>query len=202
MPTAYRCTAIWQGFQGAPGYTKLTFVDLATDTQRNAAGAAIRAYFDALKAYMSNNWNVTVSPTVQEFNAVTGELEAETTMSSIPAVVNGTSSANPWAAGSGYFVGWRTTVIFHGRRVQGRTFMVPAVGIFDTDGTLLPAGLTAVQNAAQALIDASGADLAIWAKRWSAATPPAKPVQVDGVVAPVTSRVVKDMASQLRSRRT
>jgi hypothetical protein len=179
----------------------MSFMALDTDTARNAAGAAVRTYFNSLSTYMLTTWSLAINPVVQEFDMATGDLIAEATMSSPPLGVVGAQTGVNWAAGSGFFVGWRTAVIFNGRRIQGRTFHVPAVGCFDTDGTLTAGALTAIGSAADALIAASGAELAVWARQFTKPVPPAKPVQVGGAIAPVSTRVVRDQASQLRSRR-
>lgn len=201
MPTVYRVTAIWAGFQGAPGYSKFSFSDLTTEAARNAAGAAVKAYFQALTPYMLNTWTVAIQALVEDFDVATGDLTGENQMTTVPSAAAGSSAATNWVQGSGFFVGWRTSTIYLGRRVQGRTFHVPAVACFDTDGTLSAGSLTAIRAAADGLVAAVGAELCVWAKQWTKPVPPAKPVQIGGVLAPVTSSLVKDQASQLRSRR-
>jgi len=82
--------------------------------------------------------------------------------------------------------------------VKGRTFIVPAVDCFASDGTLSPGAITAALAAGAGLIAAAGAEFAVWKRVYNDATPP---VQVGGAIAPVQAVTVKDMASQLRSRR-
>jgi hypothetical protein len=127
-------------------------------------------------------------------------LVGEAAMTTPPAVVTGTaSSALRWAGGTGACITWKTGNIFNGHRVQGRTFLVPLVDCYGNDGTLDPAAITAITNAGNALIAAPGAELSIWSKQFNKAVPP---VQIAGDNSPVSSCSVKDMASQLRSRRT
>lgn len=200
MAQIYRVTATWSGFQGAPGYSKFCFSDLTTDAARNAAGAAVKAYFTAYAPYMLTSWSVLVSPTVQEYNVGTGTLDAEATMTTPPTSQVGSAALAAFAGGSGLCCTWRTGTIYAGRRVIGRTFMVPGVGVFENDGTIQTVARGAVEAAGNALVAAASCELAIWAKSWSVGVD-GKPVQTGGQVAPVTSATVKDMASQLRSRR-
>jgi len=198
MASVYRVTAVWTGFQGAPGYSKFSFQDLTTDAARNAAGAQVRTFFDTLKVYMKTTWSVGIQPTVQEYNMATGDIIGEATMTTVPVAVSGGAAGGAWPGGSGYCVSWKSNLFFNGRKVQGRTFMVPAVDCFDSDGTLSAGALAAIQGAGNAMISAPGAEFCLWAKTWTK-TPPI--VQTGGAVVPVTACVVKDAASQLRSRR-
>lgn len=202
MTSVYRVTAVWNGFQGAPGYTKLSFLDLTTDTNRNAAGAAVKAWFGAFTSYLLNSWNVLVQPTIQEFDQQTGTLIGEAVMTTPPTATLGILTPTAFAGGSGVCVSWKTTYFFLGRRVQGRTFMVPFVGPFDIDGTLNTSFINTANTANTTLINATNAELAVWAKTWNIPLPGQPRVQTGGIAAPVTTAVVKDMASQLRSRRT
>lgn len=201
MATVYRVTAAWAGFQGAPGYSKFSFTDLTTDVNRNAAGAAVRQLFFALAGYLPAGTSVTVSPIIQEFDVTTGVLQNESTMTTPPTVVNGTAAAGPFAGGSGFAMTWHTLGFFNGRKVRGRTFMVPTVGVYDNDGTLLSSVLTASNAAGLALINAASANFAIYARQFTKPVPPAKPQQINGFLTEVTSVTTKDMAAQLRSRK-
>lgn len=198
MTSVYRVTAVWSGFQGAPGYTKFSFSDLVDDSSRNSAGAKVRTLFEALKVGMQTPWRVTVQPNIDEFDMATGALLGTATMTTPPAASTGTVTPAAYAGGSGYCITWNTPLIVRRRRVRGRTFFVPAVGVFDTDGTLNSASLTLIQGAAAAFIAPSAPQPNVWSRTWSTGTPA---VQIGGALAPITAYVVKDMASQLRTRR-
>jgi hypothetical protein len=201
MPTVYRVSAVWTGFTGGPGISRFAFLDLTDDTKRNAAAASVRTLFDSIKVHLPTGTTVQVQSTVLENDAQTGVLTGETAIAVVPAVVSGTGAA-AYAAGAGYFIGWKTGVIFNGRRVQGRTFIVPAAGCFETNGSLGSADLTTAQAAATAMITTVGTQFAIWARQMTDPPPPAKPVQINGTIAEVTAALVKDQASSLRTRRT
>lgn len=199
MADVSRVVAIWSGFPGEPGYSKFSFLPLADDTARNAAGAQIRTFFDAIKAYLPRDLVITVQPQVDNLDTVTGDLVASATMSTAPAPVVGSGPlGGPYAGGSGFVVTWLAGGVFAGRRIRGRTFIVPASDVFSADGTLAPTPISVVQTAGNALCAATGADFAIWNRDWSKATPP---VPISGLVTSATSCVVRDAASQLRSRR-
>jgi hypothetical protein len=199
MAEVSRVTAIWTGFPGAPGYSKFSFLPLADDAARNAAGAAVRSFFFAIQSDLPNGTTITVQPVVDNLDTVTGALLSTATMSSSPAAVVSSASATGYAGGSGYCLTWLTASVFNGRRVKGRTFLVPAAGVFGTDGTLTSTIPTAAKAAGDALIAAVGCDLAVWNRSWDDATPPNP---TGGVVVAATGCIVRDAASQLRSRRS
>lgn len=201
MPTAYRVRAVWSGFAGAPGYTNFHFSDLTTDANRNAAGAAVKAFFTSLANQLLTAWTISVQSEITEWDVATGQLTGAVNMTTPPTPQVGTAAVGPYAGGSGLCITWKSGVIYQGRRVTGRTFVVPAFGVFENDGTLTTVAITAANTAAAGLIGASNADLAIWAKQYTKPTDGTKPVQIGGTLAPATSYLVKDMASQLRSRR-
>ncbi len=198
MPTAYRVTAIWAGFVGAPGYSKFTFADLIDATTRNAAGARVRALFDGVKAGLQSTWSVTVQPTIDEFDMATGALIGSSVMTTPPTAVVGTGANVNYAGGSGYCLTWNTSLIVNRRRVRGRTFFVPAVNIFDTDGTIQAASLTLIRTAADAFVLPTGTRPYVWHRQFNAGNPP---VQVSGALSAIDSYTLKDQASQLRTRR-
>lgn len=201
MATVYKVRAVWSGFQGAPGYTNLCFSDLATDAARNAAGAAVKALFTGIASNLATTWSITVQPEVTEWDVATGQLTGASAMTTPPTPQVGSTVATAYAGGSGACITWKTGAIFNGRRVVGRSFMVPLLAAFDVDGTIGAATLAALQSSANAYVAATGADACVWAKQFTKPTDGTTPVQIGGTVASITSATIKDMASQLRSRR-
>lgn len=198
MVTVYRVSAIWNGFPGAPGYSRFAFQDLITDAARNGAGVNVHAFFDALKAYIPSGTTIQVQGTVDGYDMATGVLTSSAAMTSVPAAVTSTQTPQTYVAGAGVFVGWNTSVIFNGHRIKGRTFLVPIVAsYFDNDGSPISTLITTVTAAGNTL--ASGTpDFAVWSRQMSTTKPA---VQIGGAIAPVDSCTVKDQASGLRSRR-
>lgn len=202
MPSVFKTTATWNGFIGAPGYTKFAWIDLATTASYTAATDGMRAFFAALTTYLYLGTSIQVAQILQEYDAATGTLLAEHSASTLPAVVNGVAAASAHPGGAGAFISWKTGQIYNGRRVQGRSFIVPiAASCYDTDGTLASGFTNALQTAGDNLVNIALADFAVWAKTWSKPVPPNKPVQIGGQGFSVQNAQVKDQASGLRSRR-
>lgn len=98
-----------------------------------------------------------------------------------------------YAAGVGACVTWRTAAVIEGRRVRGRTFIVPlAREEYDTDGTLTTAGLTRMRNSAAGYA-ASPATFVFSRPRDVPSLP--------GSAVPITSGTVTDKVAYLSSRR-
>lgn len=201
MVTVYRVRAVWSGFQGAPGYTNFHFQDLTTDSARNAAGTAVKQFFTSLAPMLSTAWTITIQSEITEWDKDTGQLIGASTMTTPPTPQVGTATPVAYPGGTGLCITWKTGSIWNGRRVVGRSFIVPAMGVYDTDGTLTTAAIAAANTAATGLIGAAAAQFSIWAKQWTTQGDPPKPVQIAGAIFQVDTHVVKDMASQLRSRR-
>jgi hypothetical protein len=110
-----------------------------------------------------------------------------------PTVVNGGGSG-AYSAPSGAVLHWLTGTVRNGRRLRGRTFIVPlANSNYEANGTLAAGTITAIQNAGLALMDEATTRLVVYGR-------PA-PNAADGVAALVTGARVPDMAAVLRSRR-
>jgi len=90
-------------------------------------------------------------------------------------------------------VRWNTDSIVGGRRLKGRTFLLPIESVnYDSAGTLVTACLNNFQTAANTL-EAVG-KLLIWHRPQQGGS--------DGVVGPVTSATVPDRVAWLRTRRS
>ena len=97
------------------------------------------------------------------------------------------------AAGVGACVSWKTGGIIGGRRLRGRTFLVPyATDAYDNDGTLTPTANTATQNFANGMM-ASG-PLAVWHR-------PTTPGGSDGNSYGAIAATTRDKVAYLSSRR-
>jgi hypothetical protein len=198
MANVSRLTVIWGGFAGAPGYSKFSFMPLPDDTARNAAGAALRTFLVAVAAYIPNGTTLDIQPMVDDLDTVSGELRASSAMTTVPTRVTSTATSNPFAGGSGFLIRWNAGGVFNNRRIQGRTYVVPSVSVYQADGTIGASIVSAIQTAGAALIATAGADLAVWNRQYSNATPP---VPIAGNLSSATSCSVRSMATQLRSRR-
>jgi len=199
MVDVYRVTAVWQGFQGAPGYSKFSFIGLSDATKLNAAGASLRTFFNAFNNNLQVTWSVTILPTVQVHEMSNGELLREETMSTAPAVVAGTAGGTSlYTGGTGVYVTWTTGSVYNGHRVRGRTFLVPLVNVNQADGTIAAATLTLIGNAADALISAQMGYFSVWSKTFTEGD---HPTQIGGGISTILGKTIPDKSGILRSRR-
>lgn len=186
--THTRITALWNGLTGLPGYTRMSFSGSLDAAACATAAGRMRTFFDAMKAYIPSGGVITFSETAQVFTTggvLTGELSYTP-----PAQVNGTGSGAYNGAGGGR-VNWLTGAFLNGRRVRGRTYLVPQVSTaFDTNGTLSSGYISALTAAAAALV--SGAPELVVISRLGPGS---------GSESLVTGASVPDRASVLRSRR-
>ena len=200
MPNVSTVTTVWQGFTGAPGYSKLRFFELTSGSNVQTAVNAVRTFFDAFKGMWQTSTILTVSPIVQHNDIATGDLVGETVAGTPPTSIAGTVPATtPYAGGSGFVINWLTGGFHDGRRVRGRTFIVPAVGVYFQDGTVTSATIATAVAAGNALRDTSGVVLGVWQRFYDSATPPN---QTGGALWAVSGTSVPDRAAQLRTRRS
>jgi len=156
--------------------------------------AAIRVFFDSLKAIFPEEVTFTFPGTGDTIEDSTGALNGTWT-STAPASVTGTATG-AWAAGVGGRVIWRTAGLTRGRRVRGTTFLAPvAASQFDASGSLADGNATAWSAIAETLRAADGGSMRIW-------TRPQTSTSADGDSHAVILGVVPDAITWLRSRRT
>ena len=190
----------WAGFIGSPGWTNFYFEspDGTFHTEADAVAAAdkVATFITAVKVQLPPIVNLTIQPDVEVIAPTTGKL-LNVNNAGARAAVSGTAPAQAFAGTTGAVITWRTAGVRNGRRVRGRTFLVPTVSsTFDTDGTMGVTKQTEILNAATALFAPfnGGIQLGVWAR-------PTAPGAEDGDWHPITSASVPDMAAVLRSRR-
>lgn len=168
------------------------------DGQLEANDAALRThtFLTPIINVLPNVVQVQALAEVEEINPDTGKLIGFWTT---PTNQNraGTAAASAgWAAAAGAVISWSTAGVRNGRRIRGRTFVVPLSNeCWDVDGTIKPVQLGQLTTGAQAL--STGNDttqFAIWAR-------PTAPGATDGEVVPVLGFRIPDMSAILRSRR-
>lgn len=181
----FRVQTTWHGFPGAPGFTNLYF--------QTSGGSvlAVSNFFQAIAGKMCREFSFTIPAEGESFDDATGVLTGTFT-DGVGVTINGTGDSE-FAGPVGAVVDWRTSSINRGRKVRGRTFLVPIPSsTFEADGTLMAPARTLYQNAATALVTASAGALVVWSRPRA---------HVGGMAAPVTSAFVPDLAAVLRSRR-
>lgn len=191
--TITRVTAVWSGFSGAPGYTNFFFDSFGTGDEVDLEVARVEAFFTPLAAELPNDLTVTVQGEAAFVDETTGELLDYAQATGGNQQVEGTASGG-YAAPVGAAVTWNTETVARGRRLRGRTFIVPMrSSAYEDDGTLTLSALANLNNAAAALIgDGSGPTAVIWSRPRAGA---------GGSIGPITSARVADKVAVLRSRR-
>src|SRR5690242_17632280 len=165
----FRLKTKWTGFSGAPGYSNFYFntTDGSQETDADASAAADKlvTFWTALKPQFPPTLNLQISSDSEFLNEGTGEIVRIGNVGARAAIV-GTAVAQAYSSATGMVINWRTGGVRNGRRVRGRTFLVPTVaGAFATDGTIDNANVTTVTNAANALITVAGVHkLGVWSR--------------------------------------
>lgn len=190
-----RVNVAWQNFPGAPGLTQF-FLDDATSGQTHID--AIRTFFDAIKALLPTGTTIQVPSSGDRINEADGSIQGTWSVATTPALVTCTG-AGAYAGNAGMCVHWLTATIVRGRRLRGRTFLVPTVATaFDTNGTPTATALTTLNTAASALLTSMGSVMQVWSRPQKATPEHAAYVGSRGNV---TGFRVPDLAVSLRSRR-
>lgn len=203
MVAIARVRTTWSGFNGGPGYTNLFFRDFAGEDQggsditvaaATAATTRVRAFWNSISNYFPNDVRFQVDSVVDVLEDSTGELIDSLTVPALTAIEG--QQAGSYSAAAGAVVTWNTASIRNGRRIRGRTFLVPLAGVsFDNSGGVLPAAIADITAAAAALADTgSTPDLGVWAR-------PSSATATDGRWAVVSGQRVPTKSAVLRSRR-
>jgi len=187
----------WSGWTGAPGYTNFHFgLDGAVDGAiLDQTMVNVHDFFVALTTRIPGGIGITFPTEVEQFDAVTGELEDAHPVL-LQAQVSGGAGTAAFSSAVGACVSWGTNAFISGRRLRGRTFLVPLApgAAFQSDGTLLEVARTSMLAAAVGLKDApDGYPLQIWHRP--------VPGAGGGVAADVVSASIADKTAVLRSRR-
>jgi hypothetical protein len=198
MAEMLKFTVNWTGFVGAPGYTNLYVRDFSegdvNQTMADSFTLRLDAFLDSFQAHIPQAVNYLIDPTLEVVEDTTGELLRFMTITPDTARV-GAGTGN-YAAPSGAVVNWYTNFVRNGRRMKGKSFIVPLVSTaYESNGTLGSSFLTAIRAAANTLVTAPGdGRLGVWGR-------PTTPGGTDGIWAFAETSSVPDMAAVLRSRR-
>lgn len=153
--------------------------------------AAIKTAYQTLAGILSTGVTITVPDSGEVLEDTTGILESVWTGTGGGNVVG--TAGGVVAAGVGACITWKTGGIIDGRRLRGRTFIVPLSSTaYEANGTLTAAAITALNNFGTSLM-ASG-PLAVWHRPTDAET-------ADGNSYGVVSFSVRDKVAFLSSRR-
>lgn len=189
MADIQRYNVAWQNWPGAPGVSTF-YAALGTDV--STVTDALRAFYNSLITLLPTGLTIQVPATGDIISDQTGDITGSWSDGTPVTVVTATG-AGAYAGNAGAIVHWLTGGVVNGRRVRGRTFIVPLVGSqFDGNGSLSASCLTALNGAATTLLGALGSAQVVWHRPKGV---------VPGSSFAVTSHRVPDLAISLRSRR-
>lgn len=191
MPAEYR--ALWNVPGGGAGYSTFYSTAPVSPADAQAFANAVAAFFGDVDTFIPSNVTISFDSEVRYLQDASGQLVAVQNVTP-PAQVPGVA-AGAYAAGAGARIDWRTSSIVNGRRVVGRTFLVPIIGSsFESDGTIVAGTLTALGTAATNYIAALAGvrSAVVWHRPINGA---------GGSIATISSGNVPDKSALLRSRR-
>ena len=204
MPTLIRTN--WSGTTGGPGLTqiavdqKISSFGPLTAAEGQSAVNAMRAFWDAIKAFLPDEIVLNVNPTCDTYLVHNGQLAWSMTAAATPAAVSGTS-ATTYAMAAGLKINENTGVIQNGRRVRGSIFVVPSCGGFSSNGLVAATTKTTINTAGATFLsslDTAGLKMVVWSRP----IPSGKPNGPrDGTQSTVTGLDTNEKTAILRGRR-
>lgn len=195
MAALNRVRVAWSNWPGAPGVSTF-YLDSGTTNL-----APLKTFFDVVRTLTPNALTTDVPNTGDVIDTGTGHITGNWTGSGGGTSVSGVT-ASGYSGASGALIRWNTGAILNGRRLIGRTYLVPLAGLTQaTDGSLQTTTQASLVAAGQALITAYAGALRVYGPPRDAGTlSPSDPgkAAIDGAV---TSCQVPDIAAVMRSRR-
>lgn len=189
----HRVTAVWSGFPGGPGYSNFFFASgggLISDAQSSVD--RVKDAFGELLTSLADGVSISLENEVAVVNSDTGEVSDYIDVDGGFAAAGSSGGGYPGPVGA--VVNWRTGDVRFGRRIRGRTFLVPLSGnAYDDDGTLSNSARGQVQDFAAVMTSFDfDSEFGVWSRPRDGS---------GGVFASVTGYNVPDLAAVLRSRR-
>jgi hypothetical protein len=194
MVNIWRVTATWSGGKIGTGFTNMFFTggistpQLCADTVRTFFNTAYSTAGGALPTGIS----IAFPSGVDELDPANGELVTTLPVTQ-PASISG-SDSGVYAAIAGACITWMTQGVITGKRVRGRTFLVPVgANYLQNDGSLSTLAVSNINTAANALI-AAAPEFCIWRR-------PTSKLAGNGVSHAVLASRLQDKTAFLSSRR-
>ena len=110
-------------FAGGPSgdwYSSM-HIDRLLGGDAQASADAVHAFWDAMKAAICNDIQISIDPNVTIVNTITGEPEGIDTVTTSPISGGDTTDPLPWQTQG--LIYWNTGTWVNGRQVRGRTFV-------------------------------------------------------------------------------
>lgn len=204
MTDLCRVNVAWQNWPGAPGLSQFYFLNSGMQTSVDA----LRTFYNALSTMLPTGLTIQVPGTGDIINDADGKIVNSWTVTTPPTVVTA-SGTGTYAGNAGAVVHWLTSGVINGRRIRGRTFLVPLISTqFESNGSLSATALSSIGTAASALRTSVGANFRVWRRPVLAHTKydpktgqPTQVAAVAGSNSDVVNHRIPDLAISLRSRR-
>lgn len=203
MASLDRVRVKWVGtFTGQPGVSTFYFLDAAAHLSH------LKDLYGLILNYIPTDVTILVENAGETIESTTGDAVGSWTGTD-PGAAPGADSGT-YAAPLGALFQWNTDTYLSGRRLRGRTYIVPlGASAFDADGNLDNGFLGVARGAAASQLALFAGDLVVWQR-----PRPAFPSWTDkygrfhsavaargGGYAAATSSAMPDFAAVLRSRR-
>lgn len=196
----------WSGTTGGPGLTQIA-MEAITDphswdaTAAQTAVNAMRTCWQGMNSMLPDNIKLDVSPVVDVYTKIDGQLVGSYSAATTPTQVVGTSTA-VFSMAAGVKVNLNTGQIRNGRRVRGSVFIVPATSAaFSTDGLVLSGSRVTINGSFNGMITTLAAANLVPCV-WSRPIPAGKLYGPrDGATTPVTGIETSEKGAILRGRR-
>lgn len=162
MPSQYRI--LWSTAGGGTGYTVLHFTTAGTDEAAQGIADDVRVFAAGIAAGIPDETSLELDTEVLDLTEA-GDLIAVHAVDGGPAIPGVYTGA--YSRAQGLRLDWGTGNIVSGRRLRGRTYVVPiASNSFTSDGLLSAGAIDAFKAIGQGLIDASSVNrpLRVWSR--------------------------------------
>lgn len=189
MTAMHRISVAWQNWPGAPGVSQL----FMTGGIVQANVDAVRSFFNAMVGVLPSGLTIQVPSIGDDLDDATGKIVGAWNVATTPPVVTGTATG-AYPGNAGAVIHWQTALVKNGRRVRGRTFIVPlsSATAYESNGSLSSTTITTLQTAANGLVTALTPNFCVWHRPTGFS---------GGEFASIASAKVPDLAVSLRSRR-
>lgn len=145
----------WKGLPGGDGFSFFYVSSTA------ASISPLPTFFDAIKAFFPLKINWVVNPFWKFIDETTGKMTGAGGGGPQPTIT--ATGADAFAPQTGVQVRWETAGFENGRRVKGRTYLVPCVGAqFGSNGVPSATMCNTINAAADVMRQAYTGNLVVW----------------------------------------
>lgn len=199
MPSIHRIRAVWTGL---PAGSAVSTFYAGGGTVPNLA--ALQAGMANLAALIPAIVKITIENQGDTIDDATGVLSGNWSTAAV-AAIQGTGTGG-YGAAQGARVKWLTEGIHNGRRLRGRTFVVPIIGgFYGANGRLLAGAVTNLQGLVNGVVGAGTNKYVVWGRPTVPKNPDGSAIEgavpSGGMSSPITAGVADDFMAVLRSRR-